>query len=73
MSVQNKQRVLTPYKGLYEATNIKCQPVPIQKVHVVCLRAQFYSLSTVMILSFRTPKTFVVITLKFELCGSTID
>ena len=24
---------------------------------------------TVMILSFRTPKTFVVITLKFELCG----
>ena len=29
--------------------------------------------STVMILSFRTPKTFVVITLKFELCGFTID
>ena len=28
---------------------------------------------TVMILSFRTPKTFVVITLKFELCGFTID
>ena len=28
---------------------------------------------TVMFLSFRTPKTFVVITLKFELCGSTID
>ena len=27
---------------------------------------------TVMILSFRTPKTFVVITLKFELCGFTI-
>ena len=26
-----------------------------------------------MILSFRTPKTFVVITLKFELCGFTID
>ena len=29
--------------------------------------------TTVMILSFRTPKTFVVITLKFELCGFTID
>ena len=29
--------------------------------------------SIVMILSFRTPKTFVVITLKFELCGFTID
>ena len=29
--------------------------------------------NTVMILSFRTPKTFVVITLKFELCGFTID
>ena len=28
---------------------------------------------TVMIPSFRTPKTFVVITLKFELCGFTID
>ena len=28
---------------------------------------------TVMILSFRTPKTFVVITLKFELCRFTID
>ena len=28
---------------------------------------------TVMILSFRTPKTFVVITLKFELCGFTVD
>ena len=28
---------------------------------------------TVMILSFRTPKTFVVITLKFELYGFTID
>ena len=28
---------------------------------------------TVMILSFRTPKAFVVITLKFELCGFTID
>ena len=25
-----------------------------------------------MILSFRTPKTFVVITLKFELCGFII-
>ena len=28
---------------------------------------------TVMILSFWTPKTFVVITVKFELCGFTID
>ena len=32
-----------------------------------------FTASTVMILSFRTPKTFVVITLKFELCGFTID
>ena len=29
--------------------------------------------STVMILSFRTPKKIVVITLKFELCGFTIE
>ena len=28
---------------------------------------------TIMILSFRTPKKFVVITLKFELCGFTIE
>ena len=32
-----------------------------------------FKVCTVMILSFRTPKTFVVITLKFELCGFTID
>ena len=31
------------------------------------------TIATVMILSFRTPKTFVVISLKFELCGFTID
>ena len=29
--------------------------------------------STIMILSFRTPKKCVVITLKFELCGFTIE
>ena len=28
---------------------------------------------TVNFLNIRTPKTFVVITLKFELCGSTIE
>ena len=31
------------------------------------------SMSTVNFLNIRTPKTFVVITLKFELCGSTIE
>ena len=35
--------------------------------------ADFHKESTVMILSFPTPKTFVVITLKFELCGFTRD
>ena len=29
--------------------------------------------TTVMFLNIRTPKKFVVITLKFELCGSTIE
>ena len=37
----------------------------------------FYTCSqvayTVNFLNIRTPKTFVVITLKFELCGSTIE
>ena len=32
-----------------------------------------YFYGTVMILSFRTPKNCVVITLKFELCGFTIE
>ena len=28
---------------------------------------------TIIFLNIRTPKTFVVITLKFELCGSTME
>ena len=31
------------------------------------------SMGTVNFLNIRTPKNFVVITLKFELCGSTIE
>ena len=33
--------------------------------------AHFHSVGTVNFLNIRTPKKFVVITLKFELCGST--
>ena len=40
----------------------------------VAVKSMFVlSANTVMILSFRTPRTFVVITLKFELCAFTID
>ena len=42
-------------------------------VTVTIIMPLVYEVYTVMILSFRTPKTFVVITLKFGLCDFTID
>ena len=48
----------------------------ILKVHAVTTKnCNYYSIivSTVMIQCFRTPKKCVVITLKFELCGSAIE
>ena len=43
------------------------------KLCLVFYAGDSLTLTTVMILSFRTPKTSVVITLKFELCGFNID
>ena len=39
----------------------------------ICFNGHCFSICTVNFLNIRTPKTFVVITLKFELCGSTIE
>ena len=54
----------------HEAAQIKCCIV-FAMLTLFQFTQQFAY--TAMILSFRTPKTFVVITLKFELCGFTID
>ena len=42
-------------------------------LNLLSLYTYMYFVGTVMILSFRTPKKCVVITLKFELCGFTIE
>ena len=54
-------------------TDILLQIYKVSLKHNSCIIHCTQVENTVMILSFRTPKTFVVITLKFELCGFTID
>ena len=45
----------------------------LHRTHCVCLLFKRFGRVIVNFLNIRTPKIFVVITLKFELCGSTME
>ena len=66
-SCQNKGCILVPYETV-------CPKVSVSSAkRNILFDGAMTAKVTVNFLNIRTPKTFVVITLKFELCGSTIE